>query len=338
MTLLVLTAPQQDLRQAERGEPHQNRKLDPFLGISPAIRRLAAAAEQVLTSEHPVLLLGETGAGKNVLANWLHERSGRSGDFVDLNCAGLSSDLLESEVFGHERGAFTGAVGAKPGLLEVADGGSLFLDEIGDMDVRVQAKLLKVVEEQRFRRLGDVKCRQVDVRLIAATHENLGAAVKQKRFRADFYYRISTLPLHVPSLRERAQDVPVLAAYFLREHARRRARGAAELSTAALKALCEYDWPGNIRELVSVIERAMLKCQGGVIHPEHLSLEGIGGTVPPAAPAANLTLEQVKLRHIEKVLEEEHYHVDQAARRLGMPKSTLYQELKRLGIRRSRAR
>ncbi|MFP2897697.1 sigma-54-dependent transcriptional regulator [Corallococcus sp. 4LFB] len=199
-------------------------QVDPFLGNSAAIRALRDEAERVRDSDSPVLVTGETGSGKSVLARWLHEGGPRNeAPFVDLNCAALSKDLLDSELFGHEKGAFTSAVAAKQGLLEVADRGTLFLDEIGDMDVAVQPKLLKVLEEKRFRRLGDVKDRRVDVRLVAATHQDLQVAAREKRFRSDLYFRISTLILHVPPLRERAEDVPVLARHFLAEMGAHRA-------------------------------------------------------------------------------------------------------------------
>jgi DNA-binding NtrC family response regulator len=189
---------------------------DPFLGTSAAIRSLREEAERVLTADSPVLLLGETGSGKGVLARWLHEKGPRArAPFVDLNCAALSRELLDSELFGHEKGAFTGAVAAKQGLLEVADRGTLFLDEMGDLDLQVQPKLLKVLEEKRFRRLGEVKDRRVDVRLVAATHQDLAAAVRDKRFRSDLYFRISTLILTLPPLRERTEDIPVLARHLL---------------------------------------------------------------------------------------------------------------------------
>src|SRR5215468_3582562 len=190
---------------------------DPFIGASDAIRKLADHAHRVVSTESPILLLGETGTGKGVLAKWIHQNGPRADEpFVDLNCAGLSRDFLETELFGHEKGAFTGAVASKVGLLEVADRGTLFLDEIGDVDPQVQPKLLKALEEKKFRRLGDVRDRQVDVWLIAATHQDLGKLVEQKKFRSDLYYRISTILLKLPSLRDRAEDLPVLAGHFLR--------------------------------------------------------------------------------------------------------------------------
>src|SRR3954463_4616049 len=189
---------------------------DPFLGESSVIRTLADKALRVAHSSSPVLIQGETGSGKGVLANWLHENSDRSEEpLVDLNCAGLSKEFLETELFGYEKGAYTGAVNPKPGLLEVAHRGTVLLDEIGDVDQAVQPKLLKVVEEKRFRRLGDVRDRFVDVRLIAATHQDLNKAIEEKRFRSDLYYRISTVPIVLPPLRDRTEDIPVIARELL---------------------------------------------------------------------------------------------------------------------------
>ena len=190
--------------------------LDPFLGESPVIRRLAEAAAKVAKSQSPVLIQGETGSGKGVLATWVHEHGPRSEEpFVDLNCAGPTREFLESELFGHEKGAFTGAVNAKLGLLEVSHRGTLFLDEIGDIDPNVQSGLLKVVEEKRFRRMGDVRDRFIDVRLIAATHQDLRHLIETKVFRSDLYFRISTVPLAIPPLRERQDDIPSIAQSLL---------------------------------------------------------------------------------------------------------------------------
>ncbi len=312
--------------RAGRSEP------EPFLGTSPAIRALAEQAGRVLAAERPLLIQGETGTGKSVLARWLHARSPRSdAAFVDLNCATLSRELLDSELFGHEKGAFTGAVAAKPGLLEVADRGTLFLDEIGDMDLAVQPKLLKVLEEQRFRRLGEVKDRHVDVRLVAATHQDLGAAVRERRFRSDLYFRVSALILTVPSLRERPEDIPLLARDLLERLGTDLGRPAPELSADAEQALRAYPWPGNIRELRNVLERAVLLSGAPVLsHRDlHLPRESSG---PAGAAELDLTLEQLERLHVERVLQAEGGHVERAAQRLGVPRSSLYQKLKRFGL------
>src|SRR5208283_794272 len=215
--------------------------LDPFLGTSVAIRRLQELARRVAGSESPILLQGETGSGKGVLANWIHCNGPRADEaFLDLNCAGLSRELLESELFGHEKGAFTSALSAKPGLLEVADRGTVFLDEIGDIDLQVQPKLLKVLEDGAFRRLGEVRDRAVDIRLISATHQELLELVRQQRFRSDLYFRVNIVTLRVPPLRERVEDIPTLAQYFLAHLAQDCARGEMAIEKSAMDALQQY--------------------------------------------------------------------------------------------------
>ncbi len=302
--------------------------LDPFLGGSDAIRRLRDEALRLRSSESPILIQGETGTGKGVLARWLHDEGPRAGEaFVDLNCAGLTRDFLETELFGHEKGAFTGAASAKQGLLEVAHRGSVFLDEIGDMDPEVQPKLLKVLEEKRFRRLGDVRDRQVDIRLIAATHHDLLALVQQKRFRSDLYFRVHTLPLSVPPLRARSEDVVVLAENLLSVVASELARPRLLLSRDAAAALQAYAWPGNIRELRNVLERAALLSDGELLTRSDLRFE----PVTLAEPGGG-TLAEVERQHIERTLREEGGRVEQAARRLGVPRSSLYQKIKRFGL------
>ncbi len=307
--------------------------VDPFRGTSPAIRRLADEAGRVVAAEAPVLIQGETGVGKGVLAAWLHRNGPRSEEaFVDLNCASLSRELFESELFGHERGAFTGATAAKQGLLEVAHKGTVFLDEIGDMDLAVQPRLLKVVEDKRFRRLGDVRDRLVDVRLIVASHQDLLHLVGTKAFRGDLYFRVSAIPLLVPPLRERVEDIPILADHLVGRIGAEMGRGDVRLSEAARVALTLYGWPGNVRELRNVLERAVLLCEGREIAREDLRFAGPGAAAPVAAADTTLTLEEVERRHIERVLREERWRIDPTARRLNVPRSTLYRRIKALGI------
>lgn len=315
------------------GRSHASRTgLDPFQGSSMAIRELEVQAVKAARAEYPVLLLGETGSGKGVLARWIHEHSGRAREpFVDLNCAGLARELLETELFGHEKGAFTGAVTSKVGLFEVAHRGSIFLDEIGDMDSQLQPKLLKVVEEGRFRRLGDIKDREVDVRLIAATHRDLPALVRSGGFRPDLYFRINTVALRVPALRERRDDIPELATMFLRRTAGELGRPGLELAPEALDAVQNYEWPGNIRELRNVLERAALLCEGPLVLRRHLQFEPAVAE-PESADFASLTMAEMERQHIEHVLALEHGHVARAAARLGIPRSTLYHKLKELAL------
>jgi DNA-binding NtrC family response regulator len=251
---------------------------------------------------------------------------------VDLNCAGLTREFLETELFGHGKGAFTGAVTSKPGLLEIGHRGTVFLDEIGDMHPEVQPKVLKVLEEKRFRRLGEVSDRQVDVRLIVATHRDLVSLVRERQFRQDLYFRISTIPLAVPSLAQRVEDIPLLAARLLHRLAPELGRPRAHLSPEAETALMAYRWPGNIRELRNVLERAILLGPTDRIEPRDLRFDAALAAIP-GARETNLTLLEVERCHIEQVLCEENGHVERAARRLGIPRSSLYNKLKRLGIR-----
>jgi len=303
--------------------------VDPFIGTSPAIRALADQARKILSTESPVLILGETGTGKGVLARWLHENSPRADEaFVDLNCAGLTRELLETELFGHEKGAFTSATASKQGLFEVAHRGSIFLDEVGDVDLQIQPKLLKVLEEKRFRRLGDVRDRQVDVRLIAATHQDIGQLVREKRFRDDLYFRISTIPLSFPSLRERIEDIPTLAQYLLDKVSADLGRGELRLDQGCIQALQAYSWPGNIRELRNVIERAVLLSDQKSITLNDLHFDGHAQVSAPFLDSS-LTLLELEKQHIERVLQEERGRVEKAAKRLGIPRSSLYQKIKK---------
>jgi DNA-binding NtrC family response regulator len=321
-------------RQKQIAERARRRRdhMDPFLGESQAIRRVSELAHRVVSTDSSVLILGETGTGKGVLARWIHDNSARSAEaFVDLNCGGFTRDLLETELFGHEKGAFTGAVQTKVGLLEIAHKGTVFLDEIGDVDLQVQPKLLKVLEDKQFRRLGDTRDRRVDIRLVAATHHDLGKLVREKSFRSDLYFRISTIPLTTPPLRERIEDIPVLATYFLEHLALDLGANDTELSPKAIEALQFYPWPGNIRELRNVLERAILLSGKRVLTERDLNFD--------TSPALDLqqtgfarTLEQVEREYIEEVLMKEGGRVEATAKRLGIPRSSLYQKLKNFGI------
>ena len=303
--------------------------IDPFIGTSPAIRSLAEQAKRILASESPVLILGETGTGKGVLARWLHENSPRADEaFVDLNCAGLSRELLETELFGHEKGAFTSATASKQGLFEVAHRGTIFLDEVGDVDLQIQPKLLKVLEEKRFRRVGDVRDRQVDVRLIAATHQDVGSLVREKKFRDDLYFRISTIPLSFPPLRDRIEDIPTMAQYLLHKLSSDLGRPDIALDEGSIKALQAYSWPGNVRELRNVIERAVLLSDQKNIGLKDLHFDGQANLGAPFFDS-RLTLIELEKQHIERVLQEEQGRVEKAAKRLGIPRSSLYQKIKK---------
>lgn len=323
-------------RQQSLAASSRNRSapLDPFLGSSGTIQRLRDMAIRVAEGDSPLLILGETGSGKGVLANWIHAHSARrEEEFLDLNCAGLDREFLETELFGHQKGAFTSAVTAKTGLLEVANRGTVFLDEIGDIDIRVQPKLLKVLETGRFRRLGDVRDRLADVRLISATHRDLHKLVQEGRFREDLYYRINVIPLHVPALRDRAEDLPVLAEHILQAMAQQRGRNRMELDRSALEALSSYSWPGNIRELHNVLERAMLVAECNPITSLDLQFQPYRpDATHRSSRHASLTLKEAERMHIAEVLAQEFGSVEKAARRLGIPRSSLYNKVRRLGV------
>jgi DNA-binding NtrC family response regulator len=304
---------------------------DPFLGSSRLIRDLAQQAHKVAHSHSHVLIQGATGTGKGVLARWLHAHSPRAREpFVDLNCAGLSRELLETELFGHQKGAFTGAVADKSGLFEIANRGSIFLDEVGDVDPQVQPKLLTALEEGRFRRLGDVHDLSVDVRVIAATHEDLGQLVQEKKFRSDLYFRINTIRLTLPPLSQRPEDIPQLSECILTMLTHKAGLPQTSLAPAALKLLQEYSWPGNVRELRNVLERALVLGCGQTLGPEHLSLEQ--GMSLFSSDVGNLTLTDLERLHISRVLQEEHGRVQVAARRLGIGRSSLYKKIKDYGL------
>jgi len=323
-TLDVQRARQADL--AERNRESRN-VFDPFAGSSAVIRELESDALKVAPTDRPVLIQGETGSGKGVLAGWLHRNSRRRDEsFVDLNCAGLSKEFLESELFGHKKGAFTGAAQDKQGLLDLAHRGTLFLDEVGDIDLQVQPKLLKVLEEKQFRRLGDVKPRFSDVRLIAATHHDLQKLVRSRKFREDLYFRLSTIVLRIPPLREREEDIAILAGAILGRVAHEMGREA-KLAESAERALREHSWPGNLRELRNVLERSLLMSDRSEIRRSDLRFES-------AAPAAtedssNLTLAELESRHIAAVLKDEGGSVEKAAKRLGITRNTLYYKLRK---------
>ena len=312
-----------------------NDEKNPFEGSSAAMRQLYRDAQLIVQAQRPVLIEGETGTGKGVLAEWFHRQGPRAEEaFVDLNCAGLSKDLLESELFGYEKGAFTGASGSKPGLLEVAHRGILFLDEIGEMDPVVQPKLLNVLEGRSYRRLGDLRERIADIQIIAATNRSPMQLVRDGRFREDLYYRINTFHVTIPPLRERVEDILIIAGTLLKRFTRDLAREEPVLSVSAEKALMSYSWPGNIRELRNVLERAALTCASPVIEEKDLGLEHsvieTGACLPCDAPV--MTLAEMERRHIARALFEESGRVPQAAARLGIPRSTLYQKIKTYGI------
>jgi DNA-binding NtrC family response regulator len=312
------------------GMPDGGEAWSPFLGSSGAIQSLARDVARIATTDVATLIQGETGTGKGVLARWIHDLSPRArGPFIDVNCAALSKELFESEMCGFEKGAFTGAATPKAGLMEAANGGTMFLDEIGDLDAAAQPRLLKLIEEKRFRRLGSVREQRSDVRFIAASNHDLNVLVRERMFRADLLYRVNTVTVVCPPLRDRAEDIPDLAHRVLASVGRQLCRPGLSLSSEGIEALRAYSWPGNIRELQHVIERAVLMSEGPLIGVDELSLgAGRAPSVGSAAVRDAVTLESMQIEHIQTALDAEKWNVENAARRLGMPRSTLYHKIK----------
>ena len=301
------------------------RHVDVPTGTSPAWRDVITRATQVAATDATTCLQGESGTGKEVIARFIHERSPRRrGPFVAINCAALPEQLLESVLFGFERGAFTGAQQSKPGQIELAAGGVLFLDEVTEMSPAAQAKFLRVLQEREFLRLGGTRPVRVDVRVIAATNRDLDEAVALGEFRADLYYRLNVFDIRIPPLRERPDDILPLAAGFLREFA----GATTELTRAAIEALRRHDWPGNVRELRNVLERALIVCDGGVIEAEHLSLRA-RKDVPLASSTDLGTLEKTA---VERAMREAGGNKVRAAKQLGISRMQLYTRLRKFGF------
>ncbi len=310
------------LRRTSEAQRRLTKKAQAYFGQSAAMKAVLDLATLAAENESPVLLQGETGAGKGVLARWIHDHSPREAmPFVELSCAGLRGELIASELFGHARGAFTSAVADRPGLLDIADGGTLFLDEIGELDPGVQSQFLTVLEEKRYRRLGDVRERRSAFRLVCATNRDLAAEVESARFRADLHYRINVFPIVLPPLRERPDDIPGLVATMLA------AQGCPDLpvSEDAIRLLREYPWPGNVRELRNAIERALLLSRRSTLRPEHFAWLR---AAPPAAETARGRASG-DLERIQAALREHEGNVERAANALGMSRATLYRRLQR---------
>ena len=315
------------------------------VGVSRSWKEVLEQVGRVASSETTVLVTGESGTGKEVVSRLIHQGSRRSGrPFVAINCAALPEQLLESELFGHAKGAFTGAVAAKIGHLEQAEGGTLFLDEIGEMSPLVQAKLLRVLQERTFQRLGATRVQRADVRIIAATNLDLTEAMARGKFREDLYYRLNVFEIRVPPLRERREDILVLAERFLEELGRAMGRPAAGISRDAREWLLDYSWPGNVRELRNAIERAILFCDGGLITRRHLP-RGVrrSGEAPapagavagsaPDLPAGGIELDAVERGFVQQAMDQSRGNKSRAARLLGLTRSQLYTRLEKYGLR-----
>lgn len=301
-------------------------------GVSAAAGELRDMIERIASAPSPVLLQGESGSGKGIVAQIIHDRSLRAkAPFVDLNCAGFSRELFESELFGHERGAFTDAGSAKQGLLEIATGGTVFLDEIGELELSIQARLLKALEEKRFRRVGGVRDIHVDIRLIAATNRNLAQEVEAGRFRKDLFYRLNVVRIEIPPLRKRLEDIPILAEEMIGKLRLELLSEATTLSDRAMQKLMSYSWPGNVRELRNVLERALLVAQGKEIKAEDLLLAE-GGAAPSSTAATGTDirpLDEVTAAYVKKTVEALGGNIREAARRLEVSPSTVYAKLKK---------
>jgi formate hydrogenlyase transcriptional activator len=311
------------------------RRFEQIIGNSPALESVLKQVERVAPTDSTALVLGETGTGKELIARAIHNLSARCGHpFITVNCAAIPLDLLESELFGHERGAFTGAIAQKIGRFELADKGTLFLDEVGDIPLPLQPKLLRVLQEQQFERLGSGKTHQVDVRLVAATHRNLVDMAKRNEFRSDLYYRLNVFPISLPPLRARREDIPALVEHFVEIYSRRMGKEIDRIPTETMCELASYAWPGNIRELQNFIERSVILSSGNVLQAPLSTLETSAATERQGA----VTLEEAERDHILKILEQTRWVVagpNGAAARLGIKRSTLYFRMQKLGISRT---
>jgi len=336
---------QQNLYLREEIKSEYN--FDEIVGGSSALQTVLATVSQVAPTDSTVLILGETGTGKELVARAVHNASRRKDKpLIKVNCSALPTGLVESELFGHEKGAFTGATEKRTGRFELADGGTIFLDEVGELPLETQVKLLRVLQEREFERVGSAKTIRVDVRVIAATNRDLGQAIAEGRFRQDLYYRLNVFPVHLPPLRQRTEDLPLLVHYFVERYAAKIGRTITGLPAVTMERLVRYPWPGNVRELENVIERAVILSAGPelVVGPELLPLPSASPAATPAAAAAGAgdaaALQEVDRRHIVAVLQRTGWRIDGpngAARLLNMNPSTLRSRMQKLGIRRSPA-
>jgi DNA-binding NtrC family response regulator len=321
-----------------------------IIGASPKMQRILRLVTRVAATDSTVLLLGESGTGKELIARSLHVQSRRAqGPFVPVNLGAIPESLMESELFGHSRGAFTGASAERRGLIEAADRGTLFLDEVGDMPPLSQVKLLRVLENNEVRRVGEDVPRHVDVRVVAATHRDLQSEIERGRFREDLYYRLNVVQIELPPLRERREDIGLLASYFLERAARREGRGAMTFAPEAAALLERYDYPGNVRELENAVDHAVAVAEGAEIQPADLpgsirsprllprgaDGEPVSGAAPDERPREEWSLAEVEREHIQRVLAHHRGNATNAARQLGISRTTLWRKLRQYGLKRS---
>ncbi|RME37832.1 MAG: sigma-54-dependent Fis family transcriptional regulator [Deltaproteobacteria bacterium] len=344
----LLLAIQNGLRVVDLAEENRNLKRQlgkdvEIIGTSPAIQELKRQIEVAAPTSGWVLITGENGTGKELVARSIHAKSKRAnGPFVEVNCAAIPEELIESELFGHEKGAFTGATSARRGKFDQANGGTLFLDEIGDMSLKTQAKILRILQERKFERVGGNRTIEVDVRVVAATNKNLEAEIEAGNFREDLYYRLNVLPFHVPPLRERREDIPMLAEHFLHYFCSQESRESKRLDAAALKALMNYGWPGNVRELKNIIERLVIMVPDAVITREHLpagilrakddSRQAVYAALENGETSFRAAREEFEKEFILRKLEEYDWNISRTAEAIEMERSNLHKKIKAYGI------
>ncbi|MHC4885977.1 MAG: sigma-54-dependent transcriptional regulator [Planctomycetota bacterium] len=329
MVVLERSLELERLKWMEHSQRRLHRKETVFMGESPSVKKMWSLAKRACEHESPVLLEGETGVGKGVVARWIHEGSPRHAKpFVGVNCSSMGGDLLASELFGHRKGAFTSATESREGLLEFANGGTLFLDEIGDMDLAVQAQILKVIEEKQFRRVGDTKSGSSNFRLICASNRNLEQDAREGRFRRDLFFRIHIFPITLPPLRNCRSDIPPLACRLLSAMG----YGKQSVSDAGMESLKVYDWPGNIRELRNVLERACLIADGKPLAPQHFPGLSSPAGVPSSSEDKLWPLDDSEARHIQDALAHFGGDVPQTAQALHISRATLYRKLRKHGL------